>query len=85
MSTYQRPCTLEPAVDERYHQIYGNQKIGRWAHLGSSQLEQAVEHLRAIHRARQESGTLTNPAGIRTAQRLSWESSAATVAEVLSI
>lgn len=76
---------LEPAVDERYHQIYGRDKIGRWAHLGRAQLEQTVEHLRAVHAAKQAGRSLRNIAGLETAREHTWQRCADTVAEALGI
>lgn len=76
---------LERAVDVRYHQLYGRDKIGRWAHLGEPQLEQTVEHLRAVHRAKQEGRSLHNAAGLETARQHTWERSARRIAEALSL
>ncbi len=76
---------LEPAVDERFHQIYGRSKIGRWAHLGNAQLSQLIEHLRAVHRQKQEGRSLANPAGVETASAHSWARSAAAILEALGV
>jgi glycosyltransferase involved in cell wall biosynthesis len=46
---------------------------GKWACLGKAQLEQAVEHLRAVHREKQEGRLRTNQAGIDTFKRLTWQ------------
>jgi glycosyltransferase involved in cell wall biosynthesis len=47
--------------------------VGKWAYLGKAQLEQAVEHLRAVHREKQQGGLRTNQAGIDTFKRLTWQ------------
>lgn len=52
------------------------QASGRWAAWGSAQHEQLVEHLRAVHRARQSGSLVRNEAGIATAKRFSWTASA---------
>jgi glycosyltransferase involved in cell wall biosynthesis len=47
---------------------------GRWATLGKDQIDQAVEHCRAIHTLKQ--GELDqNKAGINTAKTFTWENS----------
>jgi len=56
---------------------------GRWAAWGASQHEQLVHHLRDVH-VRKQAGTLPrNDAGIRTAQRYSWENAADTMLRAL--
>jgi glycosyltransferase involved in cell wall biosynthesis len=50
--------------------------VGQWAAFGDVQHEQLVAHLRAIHVERQETGPLTNAAGIDIAERFSWSASA---------
>ena len=49
---------------------------GRWAKLGESQVDQLVEHLRTVHRLKQEGQLHTNTHGIETAKRYSWEACA---------
>ncbi len=63
------------AIDALEESMPGETR-GRWAAWGDAQHEQLVEQLRAVHTERQ-SGTLeVNRAGIATAERLSWASSA---------
>jgi glycosyltransferase involved in cell wall biosynthesis len=50
--------------------------IGQWAAFGDAQHTQLVEHLRAVHAERQQTGPLVNPAGIETAMQFSWSASA---------
>jgi glycosyltransferase involved in cell wall biosynthesis len=52
---------------------------GRWAYLGKAQLEQAVEHLRAVHREKQEGRLRTNQAGIDIFRRLTWQGTVRTI------
>ncbi|WP_309672453.1 glycosyltransferase family 4 protein [Gemmatimonas sp.] len=49
---------------------------GSWAAWGDAQHEQLVGHLQTVHAARQQGALAPNVAGIATATRLSWESSA---------
>ncbi len=49
---------------------------GQWAAWGASQHEQLVAHMRDVHARKQASGVARNDAGIRTAQRYSWEHAA---------
>lgn len=67
---------LEPANDPVWMPIFGTRKTGEWAHLGEHQIDQLVAHLRSVH-ARKQGGELTvNEAGIRTAERYSWDGTA---------
>jgi len=56
---------------------------GRWAHIGPDQEEQAIVHLRALHKKKQEMGVLTNEAGLATAHSLTWLNSAQKLMEIL--
>lgn len=56
---------------------------GRWAAFGQDQLDQLVEHLRAIHRAKREGALARNAAGVETAKRFSWETSASALLELV--
>ena len=57
---------------------------GRWAAWGDAQHGQLVEQLRAVHLERQQGCLTKNAAGIDTATRLSWESSAHALLAALS-
>jgi glycosyltransferase involved in cell wall biosynthesis len=46
---------------------------GEWAELGQRQLDQTVDHMRYIHKQKQENGPQINLAGIETASKFSWE------------
>jgi glycosyltransferase involved in cell wall biosynthesis len=67
---------LEPAADPVWNTVFTERKTGEWAHLGESQVDQLVEHLRAVHARKQSGETLRNDAGIETAKRFSWEHTA---------
>jgi glycosyltransferase involved in cell wall biosynthesis len=56
-----------------YDGVFFGGSGGKWAYLGKAQLEQAVEHLRAVHREKQEGRLQTNQAGIDTFKRLTWQ------------
>jgi glycosyltransferase involved in cell wall biosynthesis len=45
---------------------------GNWAKLGPSQMEQMVDHLREVHRLKQEGSLPRNYAGIATAKEFTW-------------
>jgi hypothetical protein len=70
---------LETAYDGIW--FHGN---GRWAKLGTRQIDQAVEHMRKVHKAKQEQGYIHNVAGIETASRFSWKNTAQKIVEGLS-
>jgi glycosyltransferase involved in cell wall biosynthesis len=57
---------------------------GRWARLGDDAVDQLVEHLRGVHRAKQCGELPLNEAGIETAKRFSWENSARAFVKGLS-
>lgn len=56
---------------------------GQWAHLGTSQLDQAVEHMRSIHKLKQEGQLGRNEAGIKTMQGFTWGLTAKKLVEAL--
>jgi glycosyltransferase involved in cell wall biosynthesis len=56
---------------------------GQWAELGESQIDQLVEHLRRVHRLKQEGKLRPNLAGVESMKRLSWDNTAAEILGVL--
>jgi glycosyltransferase involved in cell wall biosynthesis len=75
---------LEDAADPRWVPVYSERGRGQWARLGPRQLEQLVEHLRAVHTERQ-AGTLTqNESGLATARSLTWARTAEAIETALS-
>ena len=57
---------------------------GMWAELGSSEVDQLVEHLRDVHKEKQ-SGKLSNEAGIKTAKEFSWQKTTDIILENMEI
>lgn len=62
---------LEQAQDG----IFFSGEYGRWAELSESPKEQLIQHMRSVHREKQETGSLYNPDGIETAKKFSWQNS----------
>jgi glycosyltransferase involved in cell wall biosynthesis len=67
---------LEPAIDRVWMPVFGTRKTGDWAHLGSRQVDQLVEHLQAVHDCKQRGALGINEAGIATAERFTWHRTA---------
>jgi len=59
---------LEDAVDGKW--FHGQ---GQWAEFGDAQIDQLVEHLRAVHRLKRAGELRPNLAGRDTMARFSWE------------
>lgn len=55
---------------------------GDWAKIGERQIEQAVEHLREVHRLNMDGQLGLNKAGIETAKHFSWDNAAKHIIEV---
>ena len=49
---------------------------GRWAEISEAQVEQIAEHMRAVHKQKQENGKIYNSHGIETADKFSWVNAA---------
>lgn len=62
---------LEDAHDAKW--FHGQ---GRWAELGDSQVDQLVEHLRAVHRLKQDGKLRPNAAARDTLAAFSWDRTA---------
>lgn len=75
---------LEDASDPRWVTLYSERARGQWARLGPSQVEQLVDHLRAVHRERQAGTLRPNEAGLATARRLTWARTAERIARRLA-
>jgi len=56
---------------------------GYWAHLGDDQQSQYVEHLRNLHKLKQEKNLRVNHAGIETGKKFTWENSAKQLIKIL--
>lgn len=57
---------------------------GRWARMGSDQIDQLVYHMRKVYNDVRDNNTL-NTAGIETAKAYSWKAAAARVAKCLEM
>lgn len=65
---------LEVANDARW--FFGE---GNWAKLGKNQLDQMVNHLQTVY----NKGIRTNPAGLETAAKFTWEKTALNIIEAI--
>jgi glycosyltransferase involved in cell wall biosynthesis len=63
---------LEPVDDPIWMPVFSEHKVGDWARLGDHQLEQLVQHLRAVHERKQSGALGLNCAGVATAERFTW-------------
>jgi len=61
----------EPAKDAKF--FNGDFE---WRKIGSNEIDQFVEHMRLIHRKRQDGSLYLNESGIKTAQRFTWKNTA---------
>ena len=68
-------------IDEIEPQPVGewNSGTGNWGTLGRNQMEQMVDHLREVHRLRQEGSLRRNDAGVATAKEFTWSRTAKAV------
>ena len=66
---------VEPAYDGIWFKGEPNDRgyIPQWGYFGDLQFEALVEHLRAVNRQRIEGFPMMNEAGIKTAEKFSWE------------
>lgn len=56
---------------------------GRWAKLGAPQVEQFVEHLRAVHQQKQDGTLCVNQLGASCMRELTWGKTARKIKEIL--
>lgn len=54
---------------------------GQWAEIGDSQIDQMCEHMRAVHKEKQENGKIDNSSGVETADKFSWSGMADRILE----
>ncbi len=78
-----QPTTLEDAHDGIWFNAddpaWGGQP-GQWMEFGDDQMDQLVEHLRAIHQRKQEGALGVNQAGIDRMVPFTWEATARALA-----
>lgn len=65
---------LEPAKDDRFFDGYGN-----WANLSDNFYEQAIEKMRYVYK----NNIRSNPNGLLTAEKLTWENTAKIVQQTI--
>jgi glycosyltransferase involved in cell wall biosynthesis len=63
---------LETAFDG----LFFDGKCGLWAEFADNQLDQLIEHMKEIHRKKQDNDLYANLSGIETSKQLSWKKSA---------
>lgn len=54
-------------------------KCGRWAKIGTDQIDEFISHMRYIHKLKQNNELDTNQSGITTSQNFTWENTAKTI------
>ena len=70
---------LEDAFDGKW--FHG---FGQWASLEAAQIDQTIEHMRSIHRAKQSGQLGVNQAAIETMSHFTWRAFAEAIATGLS-
>lgn len=66
--------SVEPAIDGIWFDGFG-----KWAKIGAKQIEQTIEHMRYCYKNR----IRTNPNGLETSHRFTWENSANSILQHL--
>ena len=56
---------------------------GQWAHIGDKEIDQIAEHMREIHKLKQEDELNINQAGIDTSKEYSWDNTVAKILEAV--
>ena len=54
-----------------------------WKKFGDNEIDQAVEHMRSIHRENQEGNLKINQHGVKTGIKYSWNNTAKTIGTAL--
>lgn len=57
---------------------------GRWGHLGDAQRKAIIDEMRRVHEERIDGRLKTNTAGIQTARRFTWSSTARAIVHAIS-
>ncbi len=70
----------EPAFDG----VFFNGQTGNWAAFDEPEIDQLVEHMRAVHRKVQDGSLGVNTAGLETAKQFTWDNAAKKLLEVLN-
>ena len=74
---------IEPGPMEKAYDGVWFTGQGEWPSFGADQVEQLVQHMRAIHKQKQECGSLYNKAGADTMREFTWDATASKIAEYL--
>ena len=61
-----------PAIDDKFFDGYG-----QWADIGKKQIEQCIEYMRYVYK----NNIRTNPEGLKTAEKFSWNNTANIIKE----
>jgi hypothetical protein len=56
---------------------------GKWAKIDEKQVTELAEHMRKVHEKKKEDALNINQAGVDTAKKFSWESSAKKILEAI--
>lgn len=70
---------LEDAKDGKW--FHGQ---GQWANIGEPQIDQLVEHMRAVHELKKSDSLNVNQVGIDTAKKFSWSNTAKAIVKAVS-
>jgi glycosyltransferase involved in cell wall biosynthesis len=57
---------------------------GQWAEISEPQIDQIAEHMREVHKLKQENGKIHNSSGVETADKFSWQSTAQNIFSEMS-
>jgi glycosyltransferase involved in cell wall biosynthesis len=74
------PEGLEDAYDGKW--FFGQ---GQWMEFGESQIDQLINHMRSVHKMKQQGSLEVNNAGIETAKKLSWNNSAQCLTKFIEV
>ena len=82
-SAHKEFCTKENSrlvsidkIEKAYDGKWFDGKQGSWASIGENQIDQIVEHMRAVHKLNTEGSLNVNEQGVETALKFSWDNSA---------
>jgi glycosyltransferase involved in cell wall biosynthesis len=67
---------FETAYDGGFFKNDNRTNTGKWAKFEQNQINQFVDHMRTVHKLKQENPNLDNPNGLIAAKKHSWENCA---------
>ena len=62
-------------LETAYDGVWFHGDRGFWAEISKNQKDQTIEHMRSIHRQKNEGSLSPNMSGISTAVKFSWKNS----------